>query len=117
MKGASVTAELVGEVVATISALSDALRHVDEDDLARFFDRLAADLIHASGPEEIREAVQRGLSIYRGMASFNDLVLMDGTRPDVEGNRRIDELRSAVYDGLTRLRPGSEPAQATREGR
>lgn len=111
------TAELVGEVVAAISALSDALRHADEDDLARFFDHLAADLIHASGPEEIREAVHRGLAIYRGMASFNDLVLMGGTDPDVEGNRRIDELRSAVYDGLTRLLPGSESAQAAREDR
>ena len=114
MNGESGAAGATGEVVATITALSAALKRADEVRLAAFFDRLAADLLQASGTRETRDAARRGLAMYGGMGSFNDLVLMDGTAPDIAGNRRLDELRVAVHAGLTRLIAEDESAPEDR---
>ncbi|MDF2048258.1 hypothetical protein [Microbacterium sp. Kw_RZR3] len=96
-------AGLVDSAVADVVTLAQALRTVDEDRYATFFDGVARDLLRAGSPDEVREAAARGLAVFGGMNSFTDLVLMDGIVPDVENNRRIDERREAVYDSLRRL--------------
>lgn len=97
------TTGLVERAVAHLTALTEVLRTVGEDRYAAFFDAVIGDLVHSGGSEEVLKAAARGLAVFGGMNSFTDLVVMDGDGPDVENNRRIDELRDAVYDSLTRL--------------
>ncbi len=95
--------QLVDDAIAQVSALAEVLESVGATRYAEFFARLEGDLRHASDAGDIREAVHRGLAMYGGMNTFNDFVLMDGTTPDIANNRRIDALRTAVYDSLLRL--------------
>lgn len=97
------TTEPIDHAVGHLTALADVLRTVEEDRYATFFDGVVGDLLRAGSPEEAREAAARGLAVFGGMNSFTDLVVMDGNVPDIENNRKIDELREAVYDSLTRL--------------
>jgi len=99
----SLTEVPVSRAVANLSALVEVLRIVGEDRYATFFDGIIADLLRAGGPEEVREVAARGLAAFGGMNSVNDLVVMDGSVPDIENNRAIDERREAVYDALTHL--------------
>ncbi|WZH38268.1 MAG: hypothetical protein PIR02_06265 [Microbacterium enclense] len=95
--------QLVDDAIAQVSVLAEVLDSVGAARYAEFFARLEGDLRHASDPSDIREAVHRGLAMYGGMNTFNDYVVMSGNTPDVESNRRIDQLRTAVYECLLRL--------------
>ncbi|WZH38265.1 MAG: hypothetical protein PIR02_06250 [Microbacterium enclense] len=97
------TTGLVDRAVGHLSALAEVLRTVDEDRYATFFDGVIGDLLQAGTPDEVGEAAARVRAIFGGMNSFTDLVVMDGNVPDIENNRKIDELREDVYDSLTRL--------------
>ncbi len=97
------TAGRVDTAVADLSALVEVLRTVGQERYATFFDGVIGDLRHAGDPGEVREAAARGLAAFGGMNSVNDLVVMDGSVPDIENNRAIDGRREAVYDALTHL--------------
>lgn len=103
MRITSSTEAPVPRAVANLSALVEVLRIVGEERYATFFDGVIGDLLHAGDPGEVREAAARGLAAFGGMNSVNDLVVMDGSVPDIENNRAIDERREAVYDALTHL--------------
>ena len=97
------TGDPLDAAVANLSAFSGVLRTVGQERYATFFDGVIDDLLHAGDPGEVRGAAARGLAAFGGMNSVNELVVMDGSVPDVESNRRIDQRREAVYDALRRL--------------
>ncbi len=101
--GGSVASHLVDDAITQVAALVEVLDSAGAARYAEFFARLEGDLRHASDPRDVRETVQRGLAMYGGMNSFNDLVLMDGDAPDIDTDRRMDAMRTAVYDSLLRL--------------
>lgn len=95
--------EMKHEAVCKIKALTHFLRSVREDQYGQIFDQLAEDLFGATGTDDGREVVHRGLAMFAGMNSFNDLVIMDGMVADSVNSNRLDELRTDVFDALVRL--------------
>ncbi|MGM1017039.1 MAG: DUF6966 domain-containing protein [Actinomycetota bacterium] len=91
-------AQLTKEVVVTLKDLSRFLYDVREDSIGAFFERLSEEF--ASGENDTRELIQRGLSVYRGMGSFNDLVVTVDGLVDPSANRSLDLLRSRAFDLL-----------------
>ena len=102
-RAAILNTDLIDDAVSKIMDLANLMDSLGERRYGGAFEHLASDLQSADTPGEVRDAVHQGLLLYGGMNSFNDFVVMDGTVPDRAKNRRLDVLRSAVYDSLVRM--------------
>jgi len=93
-------AEIGNELETALQEFSEVLAEVGEPGFASAMSRLRSALQNAETPEERRPILSQGLAFFGGMNSLNDVVIMQGSKPDIEANRRVDRLRTRVYDLL-----------------
>lgn len=93
-------AAIENQLDTALKDFSELLQEVGEPGFASSMSRLRAALLDADTSEERRHIISQGLSFFGGMNSLNDVVIMQGTKPDIEANRRLDRLRTTVYDLL-----------------
>ena len=96
-------AEVDNQVELALKELGNLLNEVGEAEFASSMSRLRAGIQYAETVEERRTIVGQGLSFFGGMNSFNDLVIMRNGKADIDANRRLDTLRTRVYELLTQL--------------
>ena len=95
--------DLIDDAISKIMDLASLMDSLGRQRHSVTFEHLASDLRSADTPDELREAVHQGLRLYGGMNSFNDFIILDGPVLDQAKNRRLDILRSAVYESLIRI--------------
>ena len=93
-------AAIGNELITALKDFSDLLEDVGEPGFASSMSRLRGALLDAETSEERRHIIGQGLSFFGGMNSLNDVVIMQGSKPNVEANRRLDRMRTTVYDLL-----------------
>lgn len=88
----------ISEMTSTLILLSDFLYGVGAEHFASYFGKLGRQFEGSSSEEDMRRLAQEGLSMFGGMGSFNDLVIVQGDGTvDAAINQRLDELRMKVF--------------------
>jgi hypothetical protein len=83
----------IGEIEGTLRQIAALLRANEAENMARVFDRIAAQV--AQDPGGARSDM---LSMYGGAGSFNDIVLHKDGEGLVTENDALDELREKLWD-------------------
>lgn len=93
----------MSETEDSLLELSDFLKAIGETNLSNYFARVREVILGAASHNDRREAAQRGLALFAGMNSFNDLVIMNGNNAAQELNDQLDRLRGEAFSSLVEI--------------
>lgn len=94
-------APLNSATISILKRLSEFLYMEGQPRFANYFEKLRVDLESSAAGEKRRDLTRRGLALFGGMNSFNDLVIMKAGKVDIDANRMLDSLRSELFECLT----------------
>lgn len=94
----SVDRSAVERLSTIVSNIAELLERAGEQQFAAFFGRMRTGLGICTTNDDRREWILRARSMYGGMGSFNDLVIVVDGHVDKDLTERLDALRSGLYN-------------------
>ena len=89
---------MVRSLAGVVKDIADLLRDSGLEEEGNRFDRLRAWASSAETASERREVAVTVLGFFRGMGSFNDLVIMKDGAVDQAASTRLDALRRQLFE-------------------